>query len=115
MTRSMVLLPLKSISTQSGKALAVASFQPPPLPATMAWLPTLSLLMWQSALPALSTTALQPASALPPSLKLTLPVGPAPVTVAVKDTLVPALAGLLALVSTVVVGGTGGGKANAVR
>src|SRR6478736_3155822 len=70
----------------------------------MAWLPTLRLLMWQTALPALSTTALQPASALPPSLKLTLPVGPAPVTVAVKDTLVPALAGLLALVSTVVVG-----------
>src|SRR4029078_3096082 len=32
MTRSMVLLPMKSISTQSGKALAAASFQPPPLP-----------------------------------------------------------------------------------
>ncbi len=59
---------------------------------------------WQIALPAESATALQPASALPPSLKLTLPVGPAPVTVAVKATLVPALAGLLPLDSTVVVG-----------
>jgi hypothetical protein len=28
----MVLLPLKLIETVSGKALAVASFQPPPLP-----------------------------------------------------------------------------------
>ena len=70
----------------------------------MAWLPTLRLLTWQIALPPASTTAVQPASALPPSLKLTLPVGPAPVTVAVKATLVPALAGFVALDSTVVVG-----------
>ena len=36
-----------------------------------------------------SATALQPLIALPPSVKLTLPVGALPVTVAVKLTLAP--------------------------
>ena len=51
-----------------------------------------------------SATAAHPASALPPSLKLTFPVGATPVTVAVNTTLVPALAGFAELPSTVVVG-----------
>src|SRR6476659_7818624 len=74
----------------------------------MAWLPTLKLLLVQVAAGALpppdSATAAQPASALPPSLKLMVPVGATPLTVAVKTTLVPALAGLAELPSPVVVG-----------
>src|SRR4029079_18844169 len=74
----------------------------------MAWLPTLKLLLVQVAADALpppdSATALQPASALPLSLKLTVPVGATPLTVAVNTTLVPALAGLAELPSPVVVG-----------
>src|SRR5690348_14506064 len=51
-----------------------------------------------------SAMALQPEIELPPSLKLTVPVGLLPVTVAVKVTLAPAVEGFAALVSVVVVG-----------
>ena len=51
-----------------------------------------------------SATAPQPLIEVAPSLKLTLPVGLLPVTVAVKVTLVPAVDGLFELESEVVVG-----------
>jgi len=51
-----------------------------------------------------SATALQPAIDEPPSVKLTLPVGAVPVTVAVNVTLAPTGAGLSELVTMVVVG-----------
>ena len=72
----------------------------------MLWLPTARLLVLHDAVRGvpLSVPAEQPASALPPSVKVTLPVGFVPVTVAVKVTLVPAVAGFGALVSVVVVG-----------
>ncbi len=44
-----------------------------------------------------NTTAAQPEIELPPSVKLTLPVGAKPVTVAVKVTLAPASDGLAEL------------------
>ena len=44
-----------------------------------------------------SATALQPAIATPPSVKLTVPVGASPVTVAVKVTPVPTTAGFAEL------------------
>ncbi len=49
-----------------------------------------------------SATALQPAIEAPPSLKLTLPVGATPVTVAVKLTLVPNVDGFFELTTLVV-------------
>jgi hypothetical protein len=51
-----------------------------------------------------SATALQPLIELAPSLKLTLPVGLLPATVAVKVTLVPTVDGFFELASDVVVG-----------
>ena len=51
-----------------------------------------------------SAMALQPLIELPPSLKLTLPVGLLPATVAVKVTLVPTVDGFFELASVVVVG-----------
>jgi len=51
-----------------------------------------------------SVTAAQPAMATPPSVKATLPAGLVPVTVAVKVTVVPVMAGFDELASTVVVG-----------
>ena len=73
----------------------------------MLWLPTTRLLVLQVAvlllpMPA-SGAALQPLIAVPPSVKLTLPVGAAPLTVAVNVTLVPTTAGLAELASVVVV------------
>src|SRR5271165_545238 len=66
------------------------------------------LLVLHAALRALpepaTATALQPVMAVFPSLKLTLPVGALPVTVAVKVTLAPTVAGLSELASVVVVG-----------
>jgi hypothetical protein len=50
-----------------------------------------------------SETAEHPASDVPPSVKLTLPVGLVPVTVAVNVTLDPALEGLAELASVVFV------------
>ena len=52
----------------------------------------------------MSATALQPLIDAAPSLKLTLPVGLLPATVAVKVTLVPAVEGFFELASDVVVG-----------
>src|SRR5258708_33442170 len=49
-------------------------------------------------------TAEQPAIEMPPSVKLTLPVGEAPVTVAVNVTLAPETDGFEELASVVVVG-----------
>ncbi len=48
-----------------------------------------------------SATAEQPAIDVPPSLKFTVPVGAAPVTVAVKVTLAPTVDGLSELASVV--------------
>src|SRR6266702_2875020 len=50
-----------------------------------------ALMLW---VPAASTAALQPLIGLAPSLKLTLPVGALPLTVAVKVTLLPAVEGV---------------------
>ena len=50
----------------------------------------------------LTVAAAQPLMDVPPSLKFTLPVGAAPVTVAVNETLVPTIDGLSELVSVVV-------------
>ena len=75
----------------------------------MLWTPTLSVLVAQLAflllpLP-LSATAPQPViGPLPSALKLTLPVGFAPVTVAVKVTVAPANAGVPDVARAVVVG-----------
>src|ERR1051326_2812843 len=52
-----------------------------------------------------SATALQPPSALPPSVKATLSVGLVPLTVAVKVTLAPTVDGLSELASVVLDGG----------
>lgn len=51
----------------------------------------------------LRTTPPQPESVVPPSVKLTVPVGKAPATVAVKMTFAPTSAGLAELDSVVVV------------
>ncbi len=51
-----------------------------------------------------SATAEQPAIDAPPSVKLTLPVGAVPVTVAVNVTLAPDVDGFSELTSVVVVG-----------
>src|SRR3954468_11877537 len=72
----------------------------------MLWVPTPRPLVVHAAvlllpLP-LSTTALQPPMALPSLAKLTLPVGLAPVTVAVIVTFVPVTTGLPEVVSVVV-------------
>jgi hypothetical protein len=52
----------------------------------------------------LNATAAQPLIDVPPSVKLTLPVGFVPLTVAVNVTVVPTVAGLAELATTVVVG-----------
>ena len=52
----------------------------------------------------LSAAVPQPLIVVPPSLKLTVPVGTTPPTVAVNVTFDPAVAGLAELVSDVVVG-----------
>ena len=74
----------------------------------MGWVPTARLEVLHVAvrlLPApVSATAVQPAIALPLSVKPTLPVGLVPFTVAVKVTVAPAGAGLSELASVVVVG-----------
>ena len=74
----------------------------------MEWVPTLNPLVLHAAVRALplptTETAPHPEIVAPPSVKLTLPVGFVPVTVAMKITLVPAVAGLPELVSVVVVG-----------
>ncbi len=65
----------------------------------MLWPPTPRPLVLQVtallfAAPAGNATALQPAMALPPSVKATLPVGATPLTVAVKVTTAPTSDGL---------------------
>lgn len=78
----------------------------PAYDATMLCVATLSVLVVHAAvlllpLPA-STTALQPAIEIPPSLKLTLPVGAIPATVAVNVTLPPKVEGFFELTTAVV-------------
>jgi hypothetical protein len=78
----------------------------PPYEATMLCVATDSVLVVHAAvllfpLPA-SATALQPAIEAPPSLKLMLPVGAMPPTVAVKVTLAPNVDGFFELASAVV-------------
>src|SRR5438034_1095624 len=53
--------------------------------------------------PASSAIALQPETAVPPSVKATVPVGAAPATVAVNVTLAPTFDGLPELASVVLV------------
>src|ERR1700675_109178 len=78
----------------------------------MLWPPTARALVVQLAvrvLPApLTADVAQPEIEIPPSWKLTLPVGAVPVTVAVNVTLAPDVDGLSELVSPVVVGGKPG-------
>src|ERR1700681_3798846 len=75
----------------------------------MLCVPWLKALLVHAAVRALplpvSATALQPLSALPPSVKATLPVGLLPVTVAVKVTLAPTVEGLSELTRVVLDGG----------
>src|SRR5512139_3734084 len=73
----------------------------------MVWLPTAKPPLLQVAarvlpLPA-KAPAVQPLMALPPSVKLTVPLGALPLTVAVKVTLCPNALGLADELSTVVV------------
>ena len=74
----------------------------------MLWVPALRLLVLHDAVlvlaaPPGNATALQP-RALPPSVNATLPVGAAPLTVAVKVTFAPTGDGVPELASVVVVG-----------
>ncbi|HTT31482.1 MAG TPA: hypothetical protein VMG37_23905, partial [Solirubrobacteraceae bacterium] len=70
-------------------------------------MPVVKLLVVQAAVRVLPLpvreTAPQLTSELLPSLKLTVPVGPVPLTVAVKVTVAPAVEGLTELASVVVV------------
>src|SRR6266852_6279662 len=73
----------------------------------MLWLPTASVLLLQVAVlmlpePPLKATLLH--SALPSDVKLTVPLGALPVTVAVNVTLAPSAEGLGEALSVVVVG-----------
>src|ERR1700682_1283831 len=74
----------------------------------MLWVPTLRVLVLQVALRVLpapvTADAAQPAIDTPPSLKVTVPVGFAPVTVTVKVTLVLNVDGFNELARVVVVG-----------
>src|SRR5439155_24704027 len=76
--------------------------------ATILCVPVLKALLLQVAvrvLPTpLSATVPQPVSVLPPSVKLTLPLGAFPLTLALNVTLAPTEAGLSELVSSVVLG-----------
>ena len=78
----------------------------------MLYVPTAKLLVVQLApfvLPVpLSAMALQPLSEVPLALKFTVPVGLFPVTVALKVTLVPCVAGLAELAIVAVVGAVPG-------
>ena len=73
----------------------------------MLWVPAASPAVVQLAVRLLpvpaNATALQPEIGLPPSVKLTVPVGLLPVTVAVKVTLEPTVAGFAELATVVVV------------
>src|SRR6266446_1371794 len=73
----------------------------------MLWVPVLKPLVLHAAvrvLPApVSATAPHPLMVVPPSVKLTLPVGAVPVTDAVKVTLVPTVEGFNELDTVVVV------------
>src|SRR4051812_41217687 len=75
----------------------------------MLWLPTPRLVVGHVAvrlLPVpLGAAALQPLIDTPPSVKLTLPVGLVPVTVAVNVTVLPTAAGVPDVASVVVVAG----------
>src|SRR6266404_1905157 len=74
----------------------------------MEWVPALKLLVLHAAVRVLPTpvnaTAAQPAIDVPPSVKLTLPVGARPVTDAVNVTLAPDSDGFAELATVVVVG-----------
>ena len=76
----------------------------PPQLATIAWVPTASVEVAHVAFAALTLTLLQPAMAFPLSVKPTVPVGEAPVIVAVNVTLAPNVDGVSELVTAVVVG-----------
>ena len=73
----------------------------------MLWLPTARPLVVQAAVRVLplplSATALQPDKEVPPSVKLTVPVGELPLTVAVNVTLAPTTEGLIELERVVLV------------
>ena len=73
-------------------------FASPPKVATMPWLPLASALVAHCAVGALpppaSATDSHPAIGAPPSANATVPVGPMPVTVAVKVTDAPGAEGL---------------------
>ena len=81
----------------------------------MLWAPAARPAVEQAAVPVLPlpmrATAPQPVIDVPPSLKLTLPVGALPATVAVNVTLAPRLDGLAELTSVVVTPLAGGGGA----
>src|SRR5262245_8881687 len=65
--------------------------------------PATSALVLHAAVPPASGTAAQPVIVVPESLKLTEPVGEAPLTVAVSVTTEPTVAGFAELASAVVV------------
>ena len=71
----------------------------------MLWMPATNVLVLHAAVPATASgTAAQPAMIVPESLKLTVPVGATPETVAVNVTIAPTPAGFAELARAVVVG-----------
>ena len=95
------------IVCDSVELLDAASFASPLYAATMLCVPAASPLLVHTAVRLLPVPdraiELHPVIELLPSLKLTVPVGLLPVTVAVNVTLAPKLAGLVELTSVVVV------------
>ena len=91
----------------------------PPYAATMPCVPTLKVLVLHAAVRELpvpiSAAGEHPVSPVPASLKMTLPLGNVPATVAVKVTLVPAVDGFDELASAVVVGAGFCASPNAAR
>ncbi len=82
---------------------------PPLYAAAMLCVPAVNALVAQCAVRVLpepvKATDAQPAMEAPPSVKVTVPVGDVPVTLAVKVTFAPSADGLAELVRVVVVGG----------
>jgi hypothetical protein len=94
-----------ALTTCESAALVDAAFAASPLyEATMLCTPATSALVLHAAVPGAATeTAAQPVIVVPESLKLTVPVGTEPATVAVSVTAAPSAAGFAELASVVVV------------
>ena len=104
---TVVVADLALTTCDSGELLDEAFEPSPEYAATMLCVPVVSAAVLHAAVRALpdpvSATAPQLAMLVPPSVKLTVPVGALPVTVAVKVTLAPTIEGLAELVIPVAV------------